>query len=62
MSSVYAGSRVLLALAEKKYAPTWFDFVDKAGRPWRAIAAVLIFFPIAYANVSQTGLSGLRAF
>lgn len=52
MSCVYAGSRVLLALSEQGYAPSWFNFVDKAGRPWRTIGAVIIFFPVAYAYVS----------
>jgi len=53
MSCVYAGSRVLLALSEQGYAPSWFNFVDKAGRPWRTIGAVIIFFPVAYAYTND---------
>lgn len=48
MSCVYAGSRTLLALSEQGFAPKLFSYVDKAGRPLWALAAVLIFFPIAY--------------
>jgi amino acid transporter len=33
LSCVYAGSRVLTALAETGYAPKVFTYVDKSGRP-----------------------------
>jgi amino acid transporter len=46
MSCVYAGSRTLLALAEQGYAPKFFTYVDKAGRPLWALAAIIAFFPI----------------
>jgi hypothetical protein len=33
LSCVYAGSRVLTALAETGYAPKVFTYIDKSGRP-----------------------------
>ncbi|KAK9893750.1 hypothetical protein P389DRAFT_155558 [Cystobasidium minutum MCA 4210] len=55
MSCVYAGSRTLLALAEQGYAPKFFTYVDKAGRPTWAVLFIIAFFPIAYANVADVG-------
>lgn len=42
MASVYAGSRVLTALAETGFAPKCFAMVDKAGRPlWSVVFNLL---------------------
>ncbi|GAA5920031.1 hypothetical protein JCM1841_000388 [Sporobolomyces salmonicolor] len=55
LSCVYAGSRVLTALAETGYAPRAFTYVDKSGRPLFSVIAVLLFGPIAYVNVVSAG-------
>ncbi|GAA5846736.1 hypothetical protein JCM5353_006676 [Sporobolomyces roseus] len=55
LSCVYAGSRVLTALAETGYAPKVFTYVDKSGRPLWSVIAVLAFGPIAYVNVVSAG-------
>ncbi|GEM08303.1 amino acid transmembrane transporter [Rhodotorula toruloides] len=55
LSCVYAGSRVLTALAETGYAPKVFAYVDKSGRPLFSVIAVLLFGPIAYVNVVTAG-------
>lgn len=41
LSCVYAGSRVLTALAETGFAPRCFTMVDKAGRPLWSVIFVL---------------------
>lgn len=39
-SGVYGGSRTLTALAEQGYAPKFFAYIDKSGRPlWSTIAS-----------------------
>lgn len=53
LSCVYAGSRQMLSLAERGYAPKLFTRVDRAGRPTYAILAVVIFMPLAYAQISD---------
>ncbi|GAA5975183.1 hypothetical protein JCM11641_004384 [Rhodosporidiobolus odoratus] len=55
LSCVYAGSRVLTALAETGFAPRVFTYVDKSGRPLWSVIAVLAFGPIAYVNVVSAG-------
>ncbi|SDA03329.1 BZ3500_MvSof-1268-A1-R1_Chr7-1g09380 [Microbotryum saponariae] len=55
LSCVYAGSRVLTALAETGYAPKVFAYVDRSGRPLWSVLFVLAFGPIAYVNVSSSG-------
>jgi len=57
MSCVYAGSRTLMALSEQGYAPKFFSIVDKAGRPTYSVLFIILFFPIAYANVADVGTS-----
>ncbi|KAL8279947.1 hypothetical protein RQP46_007528 [Phenoliferia psychrophenolica] len=42
ISCVYAGSRVLLALAEQGFAPKMFTYIDKSGRPLYAVIAILL--------------------
>lgn len=36
-SSLYSASRTLQSLAEQGFAPKWFDYIDRAGRPSRAL-------------------------
>lgn len=36
-SALYSSSRTLQSLAEQNYAPSWFNFIDKEGRPLRAL-------------------------
>ncbi|PPQ70266.1 hypothetical protein CVT26_014555 [Gymnopilus dilepis] len=55
MSSVYATSRTMVALAETGYAPKFFTYVDKAGRPLWALVFILLWGPIAYVNVAAAG-------
>ncbi|KAG6884371.1 hypothetical protein C0993_011713 [Termitomyces sp. T159_Od127] len=55
LSSVYAGSRTLTALAETGYAPRFFSYVDKSSRPLWSVVATLLFAPLAYINVVAAG-------
>ncbi|KAG6859934.1 hypothetical protein C0995_001763, partial [Termitomyces sp. Mi166 len=55
LSSVYAGSRTLTALAETGYAPRFFSYVDKSSRPLWSVVATLLFAPLAYINVAAAG-------
>ncbi|KXN92037.1 Amino-acid permease inda1 [Leucoagaricus sp. SymC.cos] len=55
LSSVYAGSRTLTALAETGYAPRFFTYVDKSSRPLWSVAAILLFAPLAYINLAEKG-------
>ena len=52
---MYAGSRVLTAMAETGFAPKVFTYVDKSGRPLWSVILVLMFGPIAYVNVVSAG-------
>ncbi|BEJ16208.1 hypothetical protein CspHIS471_0508130 [Cutaneotrichosporon sp. HIS471] len=55
LSCVYAGSRTLTALAETGYAPKFFTYVDKAGRPLWSIVFIVAFGPLAYVNLADVG-------
>jgi amino acid transporter len=70
LSGVYGGSRTLCALAEQGYAPKFFSYIDRAGRPLFATIAIIAFAPIAYVSLAAGGavvfdwllaLSGLSA-
>lgn len=70
LSGVYGGSRTLCALAEQGYAPSFFSYVDKAGRPLWATIFVLLWSPLAFMTLDTGGsiafdwlqsLSGLAA-
>ncbi|KAG8818558.1 hypothetical protein FRC19_010564 [Serendipita sp. 401] len=50
LSCVYGGSRTLAALAETGYAPSFFAYVDKSGRPLWSVVFILAFGPLAYIN------------
>jgi amino acid transporter len=70
VSGVYGGSRTLVALGEQGYAPSFFTYIDRSGRPLWAVFFVLIFGALAYVNLDASGpvvfdwllaLSGLAA-
>lgn len=70
VSGVYGGSRTLTALAEQGYAPKFFTYIDRAGRPLWSVLFVLMWGPLAFMNLASTGetifnwfvaLSGLAA-
>lgn len=69
-SGVYGGSRTLTALAEQGYAPRFFAYVDRAGRPLFSTLTIIAFGFLGYMNLAATGeeifnwllsLSGLAA-
>ncbi|ORY53388.1 APC amino acid permease [Leucosporidium creatinivorum] len=55
LSCVYAGSRVLTALAETGFAPRCFTMVDKSGRPLWSVVFVLAWGLLAYINLASSG-------
>ncbi|ORY78824.1 amino-acid permease inda1 [Leucosporidium creatinivorum] len=55
LASVYAGSRVLTALAETGFAPRCFAMVDKAGRPLWSVVFNLAWGAIAYVSLASGG-------
>jgi amino acid transporter len=70
VSAVYGGSRTLTALAQQGYAPKFFTYIDRSGRPLMSVALLLAFGPLAYVNLDADGptvfdwllaLSGLAA-
>ncbi|KAK1230171.1 Amino-acid permease inda1 [Marasmius sp. AFHP31] len=70
ISCVYAGSRTLTALAETKFAPRFFTYVDKSSRPLWSVIFTIAWAPIAYVAVGKssdevfawlTAISGLSA-
>ncbi|KAL8935777.1 MAG: hypothetical protein Q9216_005263 [Gyalolechia sp. 2 TL-2023] len=56
-SGVYGGSRTLTALAEQGYAPKFFAYIDKSGRPLFSTIFILMFSPIAYVGLSSDGVT-----
>jgi amino acid transporter len=70
VSCVYGGSRTLTALAQQGYAPKFFSYVDRSGRPLFSVLFILGMGPLAYITLASTGeivfnwllaLSGLAA-
>ncbi|EXM18653.1 hypothetical protein FOTG_13348 [Fusarium oxysporum f. sp. vasinfectum 25433] len=70
VSCVYGGSRTLVALAQQGYAPRFFSFIDKSGRPLPAVVSIIAIGALGYISVSGDGntvfvwlqaLSGLAA-
>ncbi|EDO19124.1 hypothetical protein Kpol_2000p92 [Vanderwaltozyma polyspora DSM 70294] len=51
-SAFYSSSRLLLSLAQQGYAPKWFDYVDREGRPFRAMLMSALFGVIAFCATS----------
>jgi amino acid transporter len=56
LSCVYGGSRTLSALAETGYAPKFFAYVDKSGRPLWSVIFVLAFGPLGTSRLINTSL------
>ncbi|KAH6987796.1 amino acid permease/ SLC12A domain-containing protein [Ilyonectria sp. MPI-CAGE-AT-0026] len=70
VSCVYGGSRTLVALAQQGYAPKFFAFIDKSGRPLPSVALIILMGFLGYLSVDGNGntvftwlqaLSGLAA-
>ncbi|KAJ4244745.1 Amino-acid permease inda1 [Fusarium torreyae] len=70
VSCVYGGSRTLVALAQQGYAPKFFAYIDKSGRPLPAVASIIAIGALGYISVDGKGstvftwlqaLSGLAA-
>ncbi|KAM3421363.1 hypothetical protein BST61_g1760 [Cercospora zeina] len=57
LSGVYGGSRTLTALAEQGYAPKFFAYVDRAGRPLPATVTIIAFGGIAYISLASSGVT-----
>lgn len=55
VSGVYGGSRTITALGQLGYAPKWFTYIDRSGRPLASVALVLLFGPIAYVSLAAEG-------
>ncbi|CCE62144.1 hypothetical protein TPHA_0B04750 [Tetrapisispora phaffii CBS 4417] len=51
-SAFYSSSRLLLSLSQQGYAPKWFDYVDRQGRPARAMLMSALFGVIAFCATS----------
>lgn len=47
-AAMYSSSRLLRSLAHQGFAPKWFDYVDKAGRPLRAWLVSILAACFAY--------------
>jgi amino acid transporter len=55
VSAVYGGSRTLTALAQQRYAPKIFTYIDKSGRPLFSVIVIILFGLIAFVSLSATG-------
>lgn len=63
-SALYSSSRTLQSLAEQNFAPTWFNYIDKKGRPLRALCVcsfIGLFSYIAAYEKQQTVFAWLLA-
>lgn len=56
-SDVYASSRTLYGLARDGKAPALFKYCTKRGVPVYCVAVTVIFGPLAYLNLSNSGKS-----
>ncbi|KAB8230215.1 hypothetical protein ETB97_005630 [Aspergillus alliaceus] len=54
-SNVYSGSRVLLGLAQEKFAPACFGWVTHRGVPYVSVAFTAAFGLLGFMNVSESG-------
>jgi amino acid transporter len=70
VSCVYGGSRTLVALAQQGFAPKFFAYIDKSGRPLPAVSSIILIGFLGYLSVNGNGstvftwlqaLSGLAA-
>lgn len=63
-SALYSSSRTLQSLAEQKFAPSWFNYIDKRGRPLRSLVVcsiVGLFSFIAAYDQQETVFAWLMA-
>ncbi|CCD22903.1 branched-chain amino acid permease BAP2 NDAI_0A07490 [Naumovozyma dairenensis CBS 421] len=51
-SALYASPRLMRSLAEQGYAPKWFNYVDREGRPLRALCICGLFGVIGFVACS----------
>ncbi|WFD03795.1 hypothetical protein MOBT1_002489 [Malassezia obtusa] len=67
-SAVYASSRMLVGMAEKRIVPSFFQYTDRRGRPYPALLLVFLFGLLAFLIYSASqdeifswlvGISGL---
>jgi amino acid transporter len=56
VSSVFAGSRTITSLAQQGYAPKFFDYIDRSGRPLFSVLLILAMGPIAYIALASSGM------
>ncbi|GAV50528.1 hypothetical protein ZYGR_0W00540 [Zygosaccharomyces rouxii] len=52
-SAFFYSSRLLLSLSQRGYAPKWFDYVDRKGRPVRAMLISALFGVICFCATSK---------
>ncbi|CCF58062.1 hypothetical protein KAFR_0D04140 [Kazachstania africana CBS 2517] len=52
-SAYYSSCRILYSLAQQGYAPKWFEYIDREGRPARAMLVTTIFGVIAFCSCSD---------
>ncbi|KAF2854858.1 amino-acid permease inda1 [Plenodomus tracheiphilus IPT5] len=57
VSGVYGGSRTLTALADQGYAPRFFTYIDRSGRPLWSVIFVLAWGGLCYMNLASTGVT-----
>lgn len=55
MSSVYGGSRTLTAMAQTGYAPQWFTYIDKSGRPLWSTLLIIAFGLLGFIKCAPNG-------
>lgn len=57
VSGVYGGSRTLTALADQGYAPKFFTYMDRSGRPLFSVAFIILWGALCYLNLVSTGIT-----
>ncbi len=55
VSSVYGGSRTMVALSQQGYGPKFFAYIDKSGRPLPAVVACILIGFLGYISVDGHG-------
>lgn len=51
-SAFYSNSRILISLSQQGYAPKFFNYIDREGRPARAMGVSALFAVIAFCAAS----------
>ncbi|CCF58061.1 hypothetical protein KAFR_0D04130 [Kazachstania africana CBS 2517] len=52
-SAFYSSCRILFSLSQQGYAPQWFNYIDREGRPARAMIISILFGIIAFCACSS---------